>query len=170
MLRYFLADVLFRSTPAGKIFLALETMVRAHRLFVFGEAVKKHSENEDLGLNQAEERYHQELHGGAERFFPFELQLSGFPEHMDKVVGEDFSGQFVFKISEWNELIHWFEVLFHNAVEEKKYRVGRDGRWLLRVGRERWRNERWRKAAFENVSGNPQLLTLFPGMLSQTGP
>lgn len=168
MLRYFLRERLFRSTPAGKIFSVLEMAVKAHRLFVFSEAMRQHAEDAQVGLNHEEERFHVEKHGDVEHVFPFELELSSFPEHMERLVGEDFSGRYVFKLSEWNDLVRWFEVIFHNAVSDEKKMPGRDGRWLLHIGRERWNRDEWRETALANVRENPKLPPLVPGMLAQT--
>ena len=157
--------LVFKMTPVGVAAAAARTGLGAVDLFLTKEKLSSLEDELKKGVNPAEETHHQKTHGHAEMFFPFRLSLSSFPENLEKVVGESFAGDFLWKLSEWNELARWFNVLFQNAQTGGHLKVGRDGRWLLQVGRERWADAEWKKQAVAARDANPEIVTAFDFIL-----
>lgn len=154
-------------TPPGAAYFAVASTVRTIDLY---SRIILYAEAEDLnkkGINLAEERYHELLYGGTEPYFPFEFKSDSFPENIDKLVGEKLEGRFIFKLSEWHDLINWLSILIQNETMGADKRVGRDGRWLLHVGLKRWEDHVWVKRAFENVALHPEVLEEVPLIMKQ---
>lgn len=150
-----LARLLFRATPMGMAYSTFRNTMYVTDLLFDLALANEVQEKAKKGVNREEEKHHQETYGGTEPFFPFFVDRDDFPEPLAVHIGE---GNFIWKTSEWVEFLQWVGAVLSDRD------MGRDGQWLMKVGRERWEDSKWRREAFENVQRNPELAKKYKSM------
>ena len=144
-----LTRALFRASRGGKVVKKVGTVTKVLR----GEqrATKlRHLKRElEMGLNRREEAAHIKQHGTAEPLFPARIREGDVPADFETKVGCRICGLFVFKPSEWHELWDWVGAKMRQCDGDNSKPEGRDGYWLLQVGRARWEDNTIRTKAVE---------------------
>ena len=144
----YLAKVLYALTPVGQLsnIAFLGTLVGAAVLDkVELEAVQ---DGQKKGINSVEELFSEKIHGTIEPIFPAKVVVEELPAGFEKAFGHSVCGDVLWKMSEWNDFWRWVSVLLHNSHSQEKIPVGRDGLWLIEVGKTRWADEVQRRKAF----------------------
>jgi len=153
-----LARAVFKMSPVGAAHSTLKHSSRTAEAYRRMANLRLIEEEQRLGLNREEEAFSLRQHGEREQLFPFRLAAENFPG-FEKLLGQDLTGEYLWKLSEWNELSHWLQVLYLNSTREKKIGAGRDGRWLLQVGQARWKVKKLKEDAFANAAKFSDMLT-----------
>jgi hypothetical protein len=147
-----ISRLLFRASPLGPAFSVFRNgLYVADLLFDLALAFKE-KELAKKGVNREEEKHHQATYGCTARFFPFFVNREDFPEPLAIRIGE---GKFIWQVSEWMQFLQWVSASLLDKTQ------GRDGQWLMKVGRERWEDPKWREDAFTNVKLHPEVLERF---------
>jgi hypothetical protein len=120
-----------------------------------------------LGFNREEEAFYKTKGISLEKLYAFRIRAETLPPGFEKALQVDVTGEFVFKIGEWVELGNWLNGKYTDAVTGRFDRHGRDGRWLLHYGRERWKDESLRLQALRNVLDDYALVGDVPSILRQ---
>jgi hypothetical protein len=149
-----ISRLLFRASPLGPAFSLFRNGLYAADLLFDLALAFQDKELAKKGVNREEEKHHQATYGGAEPFFPFFIDKSFFPEEWKDHLAD---GNFIWQESEYVQFLQWAKVI----LSPQKLNMGRDGQWLLKVGRERWEDLKWRKTAFENVATHPEVAEKF---------
>jgi len=103
---------------------------------------------QENGFNEAEERFSDRVHGTIEMIFPARVVAEELSAGFEKAIGHNVCGDVLWKLSEWNDFWRWAHVSAYNSHSQEKIPVGRDGLWLIEVGRKRWADDEMRVAAF----------------------
>jgi hypothetical protein len=144
-----------KSTDAGKAYRMVKQAKLVTSAFVRKEKLKKLRRELELGINR-EEAYRLKTRGTVEVLLPARMQPDDVPAGFEAKEGVKLLGSFIFKVSEWNELWEWIAGCLAKGTEFERP-IGRDGRWLLIVGRRRWRDDEVRKQAWANAAKVPQI-------------
>jgi hypothetical protein len=145
---YVFWKMLFYVTPAGLIVKALDTGISKMSSIVNEIELRHLHDEQKKGINLVEEVFSEKTHGTIEPFFPACVRLEDLPGGFEKAVGHEVCGKVLWKISEWNDFWIWVQILLHNSSSEERQPLGRDGLWLVAVGRERWADEEMQAKAF----------------------
>jgi hypothetical protein len=145
-----LTVTLFKATRFGQVVKKVKTAVTWTEVRVRRDKMQQARHERDLGINRSEDAFHLAVHGTYEPLFPASLRKENLPDRFEEVFKVEATGEFLFKISEWNELCDWVEQKTRRQNGEEAKAEGRDGRWLLHIGRERWKDRDLRAKAFES--------------------
>lgn len=103
------------------------------------------------GRNREEEKFSAQQHGTCEMLFPARVREEDLPEGFEKAVHGKATGEFLWKLSEWNSFWVWVQTKLHNSNSTEKIAEGQDGLWLAEAGRRRWQDEEMRTHAQKNA-------------------
>ena len=145
-----LTRAVFMATGFGAVVQKVNHAAAGVRLFVLNEKLRRLKHEMELGLNRSEEAHHLTTHGTFETLFPARIRIEDLPARFETVFKVKVAGQYLFKISEWNEVWDWIlqKTLRQNGQEARP--EGRDGRWLLHAAGQRWKDPDLRVKAFRN--------------------
>lgn len=147
----FLTRALYKLTRLGKAVQKVKYVATGIQVDALTRKLKRLRHEADLGINRSEEAHHLKTHGTVEPIFPARIRETDLPAKFETVFQVRVVGEYLFKLSEWNDVWEWIlqKALRQNGQPSRA--EGRDGFWLLHIGRERWGDSELRVKAFKNA-------------------
>jgi len=145
--------LLYRASPIGRIAGAVERLNESAKALERADKLARLEVEQELGINSAQTKWEMERYGQAEGFRPFIIEEEDLPaiETEDGLVLRPMAiwavtGPYIFKLSEYKALMRWMDEKTAAVAERRAPNLDVDGFWLIKIGRERWRNDELRKA------------------------
>lgn len=141
--------VLFDFSPIGLAAKTVVSVLKAVNAFTVKTEIAMRDDELRKGINKVEEKFMTDTYGTVEMFFPARVLEEDLPLGFETAVGVKVTGSFIWKMSEWNDFWRWVSVLHHNSLHDEKVKLGRNGAWLVEIGKKRWEDAGLRKHANE---------------------